>query len=35
VLVDGDVVVDAGRVVLPSRRKMPAVRVTTPPPAGG
>ncbi|HEY1697219.1 MAG TPA: hypothetical protein VGG39_33895 [Polyangiaceae bacterium] len=35
VLVDGDVVVEAGRVVLPSRRKIPAARVTTPPPAGG
>jgi leucyl aminopeptidase (aminopeptidase T) len=35
VLVDGDLVVDSGRVVLPSRRKMPAAaRHSTPPPEG-
>lgn len=35
VLVDGEVIVDAGRVVLPSRRSQQAVRVSTPPPPGG
>lgn len=35
VLVDGDVVVEAGRVVLASKRKMAPVRVSTPVPGGG
>jgi leucyl aminopeptidase (aminopeptidase T) len=35
VLVDGDVVVDSGRVVLASRRKIEAVRISTPVPTGG
>jgi leucyl aminopeptidase (aminopeptidase T) len=35
VVVDGEVVVEAGRVVLASRRTLPAARVSTPPPAGG
>jgi leucyl aminopeptidase (aminopeptidase T) len=32
VLVDGEVVVDGGRVVVPSKRRMPAVRIDTPVP---
>jgi leucyl aminopeptidase (aminopeptidase T) len=35
VLVDGEVVIDSGRVVLPSRRSMPAARISTPVPSGG
>jgi leucyl aminopeptidase (aminopeptidase T) len=35
VLVDGEVVVEAGRVVLASRRKMTAARVSTPVPGAG
>ena len=35
VAVDGEVVVESGRVVLASRRRMPAVRVSTPAPGGG
>ena len=35
VVVDGEVVVEAGRVVLASRRKMPATRVSTPVPGAG
>jgi aminopeptidase len=35
VAIDGEVVVEAGRVVLSSRRAMPSARVNTPPPAGG
>jgi leucyl aminopeptidase (aminopeptidase T) len=35
VVVDGEVVVDAGRVVIASRRRMPQVRVSTPVPGGG
>jgi leucyl aminopeptidase (aminopeptidase T) len=35
VAVDGEAVVEVGRVVLASRRKMPAVRVSTPVPTGG
>lgn len=35
VVVDGDLVVEAGRVVLPSRRKMDLTRLSSPPPAGG
>ncbi|HEY8087463.1 MAG TPA: hypothetical protein VIF09_06450 [Polyangiaceae bacterium] len=30
VLVDGDVIVEAGRVVLPSKRSMPAARISSP-----
>jgi leucyl aminopeptidase (aminopeptidase T) len=35
VLVDGDLVVESGRVVLASKRKMAPVRVSTPVPGGG
>ncbi len=35
VVVDGEVIVDAGRVVLPSRRTQQAARVSTPAPPGG
>ena len=35
VVVDGEAVVEVGRVVLASRRKMPAARISTPVPSGG
>jgi leucyl aminopeptidase (aminopeptidase T) len=35
VVVDGEVIVEAGRVVLASRRKMPATRISTPVPGAG
>ncbi|HEX3345947.1 MAG TPA: hypothetical protein VHS09_15290 [Polyangiaceae bacterium] len=35
IMVDGDVIVDAGRVVLASRRSMAATRVSTPVPSAG
>jgi leucyl aminopeptidase (aminopeptidase T) len=35
VVVDGEIIVEAGRVVLASRRRMAAARISTPPPGAG